>query len=201
MGCGCVTTCTLIMVELALGRRFSTGGRVLRHRKLPELRAGARRQRRRGALHPHAEGESVVGAELRDDRGIRSAWPCSSSSGRTTSSGCWRSTTTEARPRCDATSSGWTRRRRSEYRQTRGLSKNPGHGVDQVAVDGEHHMRWRADVSRLMAPVAAPAAQPGDDTADRYRSKRGGPRGAADEGDEIPAARGALGSEPGPESR
>ena len=32
--------------------------------------------------------------------------------------GCWRSTTTEARPRCDATSSGWTRRRRSEYRQT-----------------------------------------------------------------------------------
>ena len=55
-------------VEL-LGRRFSTGGRVLRHRKLPELRAGARRQRRRGALHPHAEGESVVGAELRDDRG------------------------------------------------------------------------------------------------------------------------------------
>ena len=55
-------------VEL-LGRRFSTGGRVLRHRKFPELRAGARRQRRRGALHPHAEGESVVGAELRDDRG------------------------------------------------------------------------------------------------------------------------------------
>ena len=32
-----------------LGRRFSTGGRVLRHRKLPELRAGARRQRRRGS--------------------------------------------------------------------------------------------------------------------------------------------------------
>ena len=55
-------------VEL-LGRRFSTGGRVLRHRKFPELRAGARRQRRRGALHPHAEGESVVGAELRDHRG------------------------------------------------------------------------------------------------------------------------------------
>ena len=103
-------------VEL-LGRRFSTGGRVLRHRKLPELRAGARRQRRRGALHPHAEGESVVGAELRDDRGAPPG-PCSSSSGRTTSSGCWRSTTTEARPRCDATSSGWTRRRRSEYRQT-----------------------------------------------------------------------------------
>ena len=35
-------------VEL-LGRRFSTEGRVLRHRKLPELRAGARRQRRRGS--------------------------------------------------------------------------------------------------------------------------------------------------------
>ena len=37
--------------------------------KVPRLRAGARRQRRRGALHPHAEGESVVGAELRDHRG------------------------------------------------------------------------------------------------------------------------------------
>ena len=48
----------------------------------------------------------------------RSAWPCSSSSGRTTSSGCWRSTTIEAPPRCDVTSSGWTRQRRSEYRQT-----------------------------------------------------------------------------------
>ena len=51
-------------------------------------------------------------------RSKSSAWRCLSSSGRTTSSGCWRSTTTEARPRCDATSSGWTRRRRSEYRQT-----------------------------------------------------------------------------------
>ena len=57
-------------VEL-LGRRFPTGGRVLRHRKLPELRAGARRQRRCGALHPHAKGESVVGTELRDDRVYR----------------------------------------------------------------------------------------------------------------------------------
>ena len=34
-----------------------------------ELRAGARRQRRCGALRPHAKGESVVGTELRDDRG------------------------------------------------------------------------------------------------------------------------------------
>ena len=103
-------------VEL-LGRRCSTGGRVLRHRTLPERRAGARRQRRRGALHPHAEGESVVGAELRDDRGAPPGLARVQAE-RTTSSGCWRSTTTEARPRCDATSSGWTRRRRSEYRQT-----------------------------------------------------------------------------------
>ena len=50
------------------GRRFSTGDRVLRHRQLAELRAGARRERRRGALHPHAEGNSLVGAELRDHR-------------------------------------------------------------------------------------------------------------------------------------
>ena len=41
---------------------------VLRHRKLSELRAGARRQRCRGALHSHAEGKCLVGAELRDDR-------------------------------------------------------------------------------------------------------------------------------------
>ena len=51
------------------GGRLSTGGRVLRHRELAELRAGARRERRRGARHPHAEGESVVGAELRHHRG------------------------------------------------------------------------------------------------------------------------------------
>ena len=44
------------------------GGRLLRHRELSELRAGTRRQRRSGALHPHAEGESVMGAEFRDDR-------------------------------------------------------------------------------------------------------------------------------------
>ena len=55
-------------VELS-GRRLSTGGRVLRHRELAEFRAGTRRQRRRGTLHPHAEGESVVGAELRHHRG------------------------------------------------------------------------------------------------------------------------------------
>ena len=51
------------------GRRFPTGSRLLRHRELPELRAGARRQRRGGAFHSHAEGEPLVGAELRDDRG------------------------------------------------------------------------------------------------------------------------------------
>ena len=48
---------------------FQSGGRVLRDRELAELRAGARRERCRGALHPHAEGESVVGAELRHHRG------------------------------------------------------------------------------------------------------------------------------------
>ena len=51
-------------------------------------------------------------------RSRSSAWPCSSSSGRTTSTGCWRDTTTEAPLRYDATSSGWTRQPRSEYRQT-----------------------------------------------------------------------------------
>ena len=58
-----------------------------------------------------------------------------SSSERTTSSGCWRNTTIEVPLRCDVTSSGWTRQRRCEYRQTtvqepwgatKPLSKNPG---------------------------------------------------------------------------
>ena len=46
------------------------------------------------------------------------AWPCGRSSGHTTNSGCWRNTTIESPPRCDATSSFWSRQRRSEYRQT-----------------------------------------------------------------------------------
>ena len=100
-----------------LGRRFSTGGRVLRYPKFPELRAGVRRQRRRGALHPHAEGESVVGAELRDHRGTPPGLArVQADIQRTVDAG--RNTTIEAPPRCDATSSGWTRQRRSEYRQT-----------------------------------------------------------------------------------
>ena len=51
-------------------------------------------------------------------RSRNSAGPCSRSNGRTTSSGCSRNTTIAAPPRCDATSLGWTRLRRSEYRQT-----------------------------------------------------------------------------------
>ena len=39
----------------------------------------------------------------------------------------WRSTTIAVPPRCDVTSSGWTRQRRNECRQT--LSKNPGAGT------------------------------------------------------------------------
>ena len=38
--------------------------------------------------------------------------------GRTTNNGCSRNTRTEAPRRCDVTSSGWTRPRRCEYRQT-----------------------------------------------------------------------------------
>ena len=103
-------------VELS-GRRCSTGGRVLRHRKLPELRAGARRQRRRGARHPHAEGGCLVGAELRDDRGAPPGLArVQADIQRALDAG--EVTTTEAPLRYDATSSGWTRQRRSEYRQT-----------------------------------------------------------------------------------
>ena len=102
-------------VEL-LGRRFPTGGRVLRHRKLPELRAGARRQRRCGALHPHAKGESVVGTELRDDRGTPPGLARVQTDVQQAVDA--REIPIAAPPRCDATSLGWTRLRRSEYRQT-----------------------------------------------------------------------------------
>ena len=42
-------------------------------------------------------------------RSRNSASPCSSFNGRTTSSGCWRSTTIGVQPKCDAISTGWTR--------------------------------------------------------------------------------------------
>ena len=81
----------------------------LRHRKLPELP-----RRRRGGFIRTLKENVFVGA-LRT-RSRTSASPCSSSSGRTSSTGCWRGTTRAPR-RCDATSSSWTRRR-CEYRQT-----------------------------------------------------------------------------------
>ena len=73
-----------------------------------------------------------------------------------------------------------------------------GHGVEPAPVDGE---RAHA-VERRGLPVdgagGGPGGAPGElILADLVRSKRGGPRGAAEEGDEMggPAARGALGSE------
>ena len=74
----------------------------------PSFVARARRQWGRGAFHPHGTGESLVGAELRN-RSRNSASPCSSFNGRTTSSGCWRSTTIGVQPKCDAISTDWTR--------------------------------------------------------------------------------------------
>ena len=65
VGCGCVTTTE----SNYLADDFQQEVAFFGIESSAELRAGARRQRRRGALHPHAEGESVVGAELRDDRG------------------------------------------------------------------------------------------------------------------------------------
>ena len=59
-------------------------------------------------------------------------------------------------------------------------------------------MRWRAEVSRLMVPVAAPAGAPGElILADLVRGECGGPRGAAEEGGEMgdSAAGGAAGPE------
>ena len=102
---------------------FSTGGRVLRHRKFPELRAGARRQRRRGALHPHAEGESVVGAELRDHRGTPPGLACVQADiQRTVDAGEIRL----SKPRPGATRPRRAGRGSVEANTVKPLSKNPG---------------------------------------------------------------------------
>ena len=109
-------------VEL-LGRRFPAGGRVLRHRKFPELRAGARRQRRRGALHPHAEGESVVGAELRDHRGTPPGLArVQADIQRTVDAGEIQL----SKPRPGATRPRRAGRGRVEANTVKPLSKNPG---------------------------------------------------------------------------
>src|SRR5512140_663179 len=51
-------------------RRLPERDRLPRHRGLALLRAPARGQRRRRALHPDAEGKPLVGAPLRDHRGV-----------------------------------------------------------------------------------------------------------------------------------
>src|SRR5512147_90396 len=51
-------------------RRLPERDRLPRHRGLAVLRAPARRQRRRRTLHPYAEGKPLVGAALRDRRGV-----------------------------------------------------------------------------------------------------------------------------------
>ena len=73
-----------------------------------------------------------------------------------------------------------------------------GHGVEPAPVDGER----AHPVERRGLPVdgagGGPGGAPGElILADPVRGERGGPRGAAEEGDEMggPAARGALGSE------
>ena len=87
-----------------------------------------------------------MGAELRDHRGP--AWPCLRSGGHTTTSGCRRNTTIEAPPRCDATSSGWTRQRSRRIFKPR--SKNPG-ALHRVPVpDGfgnDDEMVWSLTVN------------------------------------------------------
>ena len=81
---------------------------------------------------------------------------------------------------------------------SRSRSGKPGTVSSQPQWTASVHMRWRAEVSRLMVPVAAPAAR----RASWYwriwiRGERGGSRGAAEEGGEMgdPATGGADGPE------
>ena len=91
--------------------------------EFPELRAGARRQRRGGTLHPHAEGESLVGAELRDDRGAPPGPACVQTDiQRAVDAGEIRL----SKPRPGATRPRRAGRGRVDANTVKPLSKNPG---------------------------------------------------------------------------
>ena len=75
---------------------------IPRHRGLAVLRAPARGQRRRRALHPYAEGKPALGAPRRDHQG---AWRCSNSPTGTTSTGWSPVIATGHPPRSGPTSS------------------------------------------------------------------------------------------------
>ena len=54
-------------------RRLPRRAEVLGHRVQPGVRAGARGHRRGRTMHPHAQGETVLGADVRNRRGAQSA--------------------------------------------------------------------------------------------------------------------------------
>ena len=85
VGCGCVTTTGRTTWPTIFNRSFFG---------IESSPCGSRE----GNANPHAEGESVVGAELRDDRGAPPG--LGSSSGRQRAVDA-REVPTEARPRCD----------------------------------------------------------------------------------------------------
>ena len=77
---------------------------------------------------------------------------------------------------------------------SRRRSGKPGTVSSQPQWTASVHIRWSAEVSRLMVPVAAPAARRVElILADLVGGQRGGSCGAAEEGDEMggPAAGGA----------
>ena len=98
-------------------RRFSTARSSAS--KVPELRGGSPKATASRSAST-AEGESVVGAELRDHRGLRLALLAFKPLQR-----AGEIRLSKPRPRCDATSSGWTRQRRvkplAPRRSQRGL--------------------------------------------------------------------------------
>ena len=81
---------------------------------------------------------------------------------------------------------------------SRSRSGKPGTVSSQPQWTASVHMRWRAEVSRLMVPVAAPGGAPDElILTDLVRGQRGGPRVAAEERGEMgdPAAGGVVGPE------
>ena len=119
----------------------------------PSVRAGARRQRRRGALHSHAEASSLCGRSkcLRgygaSRRSKSSAWLCLSSSGRPTSTGCWRIRLPKPGP--GATRPPRAGRGGVEANTVKPLSKNPEAVQSAYALDASTHVRGERLVPRF----------------------------------------------------
>jgi len=124
---------------------------VLRHGAQLRLRSRARDQRRRRAIHPYAEGADRLRTHLPGHR-RRSAPPSGPTSVATISTGCWKRTATEARPRPGGT--GWPQqsqptrlpndvlcpKNRVQYKSAN--AQNAAEIMQNLCTAPDHQRRW-----------------------------------------------------------